>query len=73
MVYNVNLCVNLCKQIGVLATLFCSKNQYDFATLREPNLCKQNSIVATLFRSKFICVILLLHSAHACRLILPVK
>ena len=25
MVYNVNLCVNLCKQIGVLATLFCSK------------------------------------------------
>jgi hypothetical protein len=25
MVYNVNLCINLCKQIGVLATSFCSK------------------------------------------------
>jgi hypothetical protein len=41
--------------------------------LGNPNLCKQNSIVATLFRSKFFCVILLLHSAHAYRLILPVK
>jgi hypothetical protein len=36
MVYNVNLCVNLCKQIGVLATLFCSNPFGIFATLREP-------------------------------------
>jgi hypothetical protein len=36
MVYNVNLCVNLCKQIGVLATLFSSKNQYDFAFVKPP-------------------------------------
>ena len=36
MVYRVNMCVNLCKQIGVLATLFSSKHQYDFAFVKPP-------------------------------------
>jgi hypothetical protein len=57
MVYNVNLCVSLiCKQIGVLATLFCSKNQYDFATLREP-LIYASKFALNSFALSFFCTV----------------